>query len=144
MYDSGGRARRALAGGDADAAESDESDESARGAGINYSVFSGVVEEKAAACRAVASYAHFCPDAFVPFVPAFAPTLSAMADHMHDVVRAQAHAALARLAQCAPRAAPLGNRRGTGTLVSRRVAGVRRRGQIAQRRAQGAERGRRP
>ena len=40
-------------------------------------------------------------------MPAFAPTLSAMADHMHDVVRAQAHAALARLAQCALRAAPL-------------------------------------
>ena len=107
VYDSEDERDEARRGGDADAAESDESDESARGAGINYSVFSGVVEEKAAACRAVASYAHFCPDAFVPFVPAFAPTLSAMADHMHDVVRAQAHAALARLAQCALRAAPL-------------------------------------
>ena len=109
VYDSEEERDEARRGGDADAAESDESDESARGAGINYSVFSGVVEEKAAACRAVASYAHFCPDAFVPFVPAFAPTLSAMADHMHDVVRAQAHAALARLAQCALRAAPLAN-----------------------------------
>ena len=106
VYDSEDERDEGARGGEADAAESDESDESARGAGINYSVFSGVVEEKAAACRAVASYAHFCPDAFVPFVPAFAPTLSAMADHMHDVVRAQAHAALARLAQCA-RAAPL-------------------------------------
>ena len=96
--------------GDSDADSSDsDSDRSdrARGAGINYSVFSGVVEEKAAACRAVASYAHFCPDAFAGYVPTFAPTLGAMADHMHDAVRAQAHAALARLAQCALRSAPL-------------------------------------
>jgi hypothetical protein len=108
VYDSEDERDEARRGGDGDDSDaSDESDESGFGAGINYSVFSGVVEEKAAACRAVASYAHSCPEAFAPFVAAFAPTLSAMADHMHDVVRAQAHAALARLAQCALRAAPL-------------------------------------
>jgi hypothetical protein len=32
--------------------------------------------------------------------------MSAMTDHMHDAVRAQAHAALARIAQCALRASP--------------------------------------
>ena len=108
VYDSEDERDEARRGGDGDDSDaSDESDESGFGAGINYSVFSGVVEEKAAACRAVASYAHSCPEAFAPSVTAFAPTLSAMADHMHDVVRAQAHAALARLAQCALRAAPL-------------------------------------
>ena len=107
VYDSEEERDEARRGGDPAADSDSDSDESALGAGINYSVFSGVVEEKAAACRAVASYAHFCSGAFAPFVPAFTPTLSAMADHMHDVVRAQAHAALARLAQCALRASPL-------------------------------------
>jgi len=81
--------------------DSDSDSEDDRGRDVRYSVFSGVVEEKAAACRAIASYAHFCPESFAPFVERFAPQMRQMCDHMHDVVRTQAHAALARIAQCA-------------------------------------------
>ena len=89
---------------DGDDGSRDSEDDDARG--INYSVFSGVVEEKAAACRAVASYAHSCQASFLPHVQYFTETMSNMTDHMHDVVRAQAHAALARVAQCALNASP--------------------------------------
>ena len=101
-YDSEDDDDDANSGDDSD----DGSDNDDRNGGINYSVFSGVVEEKAAACRAVASYALYCPVSFLPYLPKFKETMSAMTDHMHDAVRAQAHAALARIAQCALRASP--------------------------------------
>ena len=63
-------------------------------------------EEKAAACKAVASYAHHCPNAFKTHIGAFLNPMGDMADYMHEMVRSQAHHALARMAQCALKAAP--------------------------------------
>ena len=120
MYDSDEEARASGAGGggfsfdddsdDADSGSDDaDSASAARRGGSNYSVFSGVVEEKAAACKALSSYAHFCPAAFAPHLNdggALVRTLAEMADYMHETVRAQAHGALCRFAQCALAAAP--------------------------------------
>ena len=45
---------------------------------MQYNVFSGVVEEKAAACKAVASFAHHCPVAFVPYLNHFVEKIGAV------------------------------------------------------------------
>ena len=103
------RARRSMVpGGDSDDDGEDlsDSDSDGGGGGGNYSIFSGVVEEKAAACKAVASYAHHCPNAFKTHIGAFLNPMGDMADYMHEMVRSQAHHALARMAQCALKAAP--------------------------------------
>lgn len=110
VYDSDEEdAGRGGGAGDSDSEEdldSDGEDAGGRRGASNYSVFSGVVEEKAAACRAVSSYAHHCPAAFKGHIGAFLDKMGQMADYMHEIVRAQAHGALARMAQCALIAAP--------------------------------------
>ena len=102
------RAARGGEGSDVDEEDDDLNDSDGDGAGgnNNYSIFSGVVEEKAAACKAIASYAHHCPDAFKGHIGQFLDPMGGMADYMHEMVRSQAHHALARMAQCALRAAP--------------------------------------
>ena len=107
-HERNGRRIAGLPGGDSDDDGEDlsDSDSDGGGGGGNYSIFSGVVEEKAAACKAVASYAHHCPDAFKTHIGAFLNPMGDMADYMHEMVRSQAHHALARMAQCALRAAP--------------------------------------
>lgn len=107
-HERNGRRIPGLPGGDSDDDGEDlsDSDSDGGGGGGNYSIFSGVVEEKAAACKAVASYAHHCPDAFKTHIGAFLNPMGDMADYMHEMVRSQAHHALARMAQCALRAAP--------------------------------------
>ena len=103
------RARRSMVpGGDSDDDGEDLSDSDGDGGNGNgnYSIFSGVVEEKAAACKAIASYAHHCPNAFKTHIGAFLNPMGDMADYMHEMVRSQAHHALARMAQCALKAAP--------------------------------------
>ena len=82
-----------------------DSDGDGAGGNNNYSIFSGVVEEKAAACKAIASYAHHCQDAFKGHIGQFLDPMGGMADYMHEMVRSQAHHALARMAQCALKAA---------------------------------------
>lgn len=54
----------------------------------------------------MASYAHHCPVAFRGYIDQFVDKMGNMADYMHEMVRMQAHAALARLAQCALLGAP--------------------------------------
>ena len=102
------RAARGGEGSDVDEEDDDLNDSDGDGAGgnNNYSIFSGVVEEKAAACKAIASYAHHCPDAFKGHIGQFLDPMGGMADYMHEMVRSQAHHALARMAQCALKAAP--------------------------------------
>ena len=102
------RAARGGEGSDVDEEDDDLNDSDGDGAGgnNNYSIFSGVVEEKAAACKAIASYAHHCPDEFKGHIGQFLDPMGGMADYMHEMVRSQAHHALARMAQCALKAAP--------------------------------------
>ena len=87
--------------------DSDDSDGGGGGGrGERYSVFSGICEEKAAACKAIANYAHHAPRAFTPRLNEFVDRVGRMCDYMHEMVRAQAHLAMARLARCALEAAP--------------------------------------
>ena len=51
-------------------------------------------------------YAHHCPAALKGYIGEFLDKMGRMADYMHEIVRAQAHGALARMAQCALIAAP--------------------------------------
>ena len=109
VYDSDEEDAERGGAGDSDSEEdldSDGEDAGGRRGASSYSVFSGVVEEKAAACRAVSSYAHHCPAAFKGHIGEFLDKMGRMADYMHEIVRAQAHGALARMAQCALIAAP--------------------------------------
>jgi hypothetical protein len=107
VYDSDEEENEREKGGGSDSEEDIDSEEEEEDRGNNnYSVFSGVVEEKAAACKAVASYAHHCPVAFAGHINRFMDKMGNMADYMHEMVRMQAHAALSRLAQCALKAAP--------------------------------------
>ena len=61
-----------------------------------YSIRSGVMDEKASACKALNCYASHCPRAFAPYIAKASELLGGMTDYMHEMVRVQAHLALAQ------------------------------------------------
>ena len=67
-----------------------------RRTGGGYSIRSGVMDEKASACKALNCYASHCPKSFAKYIPQASELLSSMTDYMHEMVRVQAHLALAQ------------------------------------------------
>jgi len=63
-----------------------------------YSIRSGVMDEKASACKALNCYASHCPRAFAKYIPKVSKLLVSMSDYMHEMVRVQAHLALGQTA----------------------------------------------
>ena len=102
------RARRSMVpGGDSDDDGEDLSDSTATaGTGTGTTPSSAASSRKKPLRAAIASYAHHCPNAFKTHIGAFLNPMGDMADYMHEMVRSQAHHALARMAQCALKAAP--------------------------------------
>ncbi len=60
----------------------------------NFSVRTGVLDEKSAAARALGEYALHCGAAFTPFLSAVLPVLLQLTSYFHEQVRAQAFIAL--------------------------------------------------
>ena len=56
------------------------------------------MDEKASACKALNCYASHCPKAFGQYITKASELLGGMTDYMHEMVRVQAHLALARTA----------------------------------------------
>jgi len=92
MFDSEDEADRDELGSDDDDYDGDEG----RRTGGGYSIRSGVMDEKASACKALNCYASHCPRAFAKYISKAAELLGSMCDYMHEMVRVQAHYALAQ------------------------------------------------
>lgn len=71
-----------------------------------YSIRSGVMDEKASACKALNCYATHCPNAFAPYISRAVELLDGMTEYMHEMVRVQAHLALAQCAIAALKVDP--------------------------------------
>jgi hypothetical protein len=71
-----------------------------------YSIRSGVMDEKASACKALNCYATHCPNAFAPYITRAVELLDGMTEYMHEMVRVQAHLALAQCAIAALKVDP--------------------------------------
>jgi hypothetical protein len=76
--------------------EGDEADADDSGRMRNFSVRTGVLDEKASATRALGQYALHCGAAFTPHLEATLPVLLRMCLYFHEQVRAQAFEALGR------------------------------------------------
>ena len=104
MFDSEDEADRAEL--DSDDQDEDEGGMTKQPAG--YSIRSGVMDEKASACKALNCYASHCPKAFGQYITKASELLGGMTDYMHEMVRVQAHLALAQTAIAAVTLNPAG------------------------------------
>ena len=88
--------------------DSDEEEEDMSRKPSGYSIRSGVMEEKSSACKALNCYASHCPRAFAPYIAKASALLTDVTDYMHEMVRVQAHLALAQTALAAVALDPAG------------------------------------
>ena len=106
MFDSEDEADR----GELDSDDDGDDDEGMARKPSGYSIRSGVMEEKASACKALNCYASHCPRAFAPYIPKAADLLNDVTDYMHEMVRVQSHLALAQTAIAALALNPAGSK----------------------------------
>ena len=81
--------------------EEEEGDEGDEGRARQFSVRTGVLDEKSAASCALGEYAKHCGPAFLPHLEAVLPVLLRMSRYFHEQVRTQAYQALAQCVACA-------------------------------------------